>query len=114
MDDTYDWDEIEPHIVRHASGCRTWDGSPAEGVFRLVSEALGIPLPSRNGKCYRMPDCTMGKECVNPNHVGSLENYYRTLEGQRRDTPEPSEMCSGMKLTARDKRFLKSLNITCE
>jgi hypothetical protein len=114
MSGTNNWDDIEPHIKRHESGCWTWDGSPVEGVFRIVAEALGASLPSRNGKYYRMPDCTVGKKCVNPNHIGTIEDYWRTLDGRRQDIPEPCETSTGMKLTPRDKRFLKSLNIGWE
>ncbi len=113
MGDNNDWDDIEPHIERHESGCWTWDGSPVKGkVFRIIVDALGTPIPNGHGKLYRMPDCTVGRKCVNPNHIGNIEEYWRTLDGRRQDIPEPSETGTGMKLTPRDKSFLKSLNIS--
>jgi hypothetical protein len=51
---------------------------------------------------------------VNPNHIGTIEDYWRTLDGRRQDIPEPSERSTGMKLTSPDKRFLKRLNIGWE
>jgi hypothetical protein len=38
MSSTNNWDEIEPHIKRHESGCWTWDGSPVESKpFRVIA-----------------------------------------------------------------------------
>ena len=30
---------------------------------------------------YRMPDCAIGMDCVNPDHVGTSEQYMRRLHG---------------------------------
>ena len=49
-------------------------------------------------------------KCVNPNHVGTIEDYWRMVYTQRQDIPEPSETGEGMKLTLRNKRFLCEKN----
>jgi len=109
--DTNSWSEVEPHIERHKSGCWTWDASPVEGnVYRIVAKAYGAPLPIGIGKLYRMPDCKFGMKCVNPNHIGTKEDYFLTLDGQRRDWPEP-KTGNGIGLTKQDREFLKKLKI---
>jgi hypothetical protein len=115
MNTPTDWGEVEVHIKRHESGCWTWNGSPVEGnVYRIVAEACGAPTRNWNGKLYRMPDCTVGRKCVNPNHIGTIEDYMITLDGRRRDIPESMETGTGVKLTKLDRRFLKSLRIVWE
>ena len=115
MSNANDWYDIEPHIERHKSGCWTWDGSPVEGnVYRNVARACGAPTPNWDGKLYRMPDCSVGRKCVNPNHIGTIEDYWRTLDGLRQDIPEPSKPGAGMTLTTQDKRFLKTLRVVWE
>jgi hypothetical protein len=115
MSSTNNWENIEPHIERHESGCWSWDGTPVEGkVFRVVAEAYGAPLPNAQVNLYRMPDCTLGMRCVNPNHIGTRADYIDTVDGRRQDWPEPPKKGTGLKLTPRDKRFLKTLNIGWE
>jgi hypothetical protein len=115
MDNTSDWGEVEANIARHESGCWTWVGAPTTcNVYRFVAEAYGAPLPFGLGKLYRMPDCTLGKECVNPNHIGTGEDFVRALNGRRQEIPEPPMMATGVKLTPRDRRFLKTLRIEWE
>jgi hypothetical protein len=115
MDNTSDWGEVEAHIERHEGGCWTWDGSPVDGnVYRVVAEACGAPLPVGLGKLYRMPDCKLGKACVNPNHLGTGEDFVLSVNGRRQEIPEPSKRETGVKLTPQDKRFLKSLRIGWE
>jgi hypothetical protein len=112
MGESNDRGSVKVNLKRHKSGCWTWVGAPMTcNVYRYVAEALGAPLPNGHGKLYRMPNCTVGRKCVNPNHIGTIENYWRTLDGRRQDTPEPCERGIGMKLTPRDKRFLKTLKI---
>jgi hypothetical protein len=113
MCETNDWGSVEVNLKRHASGCWTWVGAPLDcNVYRYVADALGAPIPNGHGKLYRMPDCTVGRKCVNPNHIGTLQDYYLSLDGRRQDIPEPSETVTGMKLTPKDKRLLKRLNIS--
>jgi hypothetical protein len=115
MNNSHDWDDVEAHIERHEGGCWTWDGSSVDGnVYRVVAEAYGAPLPVGRGKLYRMPDCTMGKECVNPNHICTGEDFVSALNGRRQEIPEPPMMATGVKLTPKDRRFLKSLRISWE
>jgi len=113
MYDTNDWRSIEVHIERHESGCWTWDGSPLDGnVYRIVAEAYGAPLPDTN--LFRMPGCTLGKECVNPNHIGTEADFALALKGQRREIPQPSRTVTKVRLTKLDRQFLKSLRIVWE
>jgi hypothetical protein len=109
-DNAYSWSEVEVHIIRHPSGCWTWDGLPVDGnVYRIIAEAYGAPLPTE--KLYRMPDCKLGKACVNPNHLGTGADYILSLKGQRQEIPEPSRMGRVLQLTEQDRRFLKNLQI---
>jgi hypothetical protein len=115
MDKTSDWGEVEAHIERHEGGCWTWVGAPMTcNVYCFVAEAYGAPLPVGLGKLYRMPDCRLGKECVNPNHIGTGEDFVLAVKGERREIPEPSKTDAGINLTPRDRRFLKSLRISWE
>jgi hypothetical protein len=115
MDNTSDWGEVEAHIERHEGGCWTWDGSPVEGnVYRFVAEAYGAPLAFGRGKLFRMPDCKLGKECVNPNHIGTAKDFFRALNGQGQEIPEPPKMATGVRLTPKDRRFLRALRIRWE
>ena len=111
MNNSHNWGEVESHIERHESGCWTWDGSPVDGnVYCVVAEAYGAPFPSGR-KLFRMPECKLGKPCVNPNHVGTNEDFVRALNGRRREIREPSKMAITIKLTQKDRRFLRSLRI---
>jgi hypothetical protein len=110
MDDTSNWNDVAAHIDRHDSGCWTWDGSPLEGnVYRVIAGAYGAPLPA--GKLYRMPNCKLGKACVNPNHLGTSADFVLALNGRRQEIPEPPKTVAAFDLTARDMQFLKSLRI---
>ncbi len=60
-----------------------------------------------------MPDCKLGKDCVNPNHLGTGADYVLASNGRRQEIPEPSRTVM-VKLTAEDRRFLKSLRIVWE
>ena len=78
-------------------------------MYRVIAEAYGAPLPA--GKLYRMPECKLGKECVNPNHLGTETDYVLALNGRRQEIPEPSRAVKVIKLTPQDRRFLKSLRV---
>ncbi len=112
MDNASDWSILEPHIERREDcGCWTWDGSPLEGnVYRIIAEAYGAPLPA-GPKLYRMPECKLGKECVNPNHLGTGADYVLSLNGRRQEIPEPSRAVRVVRLTELDRQFLKSVRI---
>jgi hypothetical protein len=109
------WNDIEAHIARHDGGCWTWDGTPVDGnVYRIVAEACGIYFPVGRGKLYRMPECKLGTECVNPSHIGTGADFGRALNGRRQEVPEPSKMATGITLTQKDRRFLKNLRVRWE
>ena len=113
MDNAYNWHEVEVHIERHESGCWTWDGAPLYGnVYRIVAEAYGTPLPAGQ-KLYRMPDCKLGKECVNPNHLGTGADYVLALNGRRQEVPESPKSVT-IKLAPQDRGFLTRLRILWE
>jgi hypothetical protein len=78
-------------------------------IYRVVAEAYGVPLPAGQ-KLYRMPGCTVGRKCVNPNHLGTGEDFVLSLQGKRKEVPEPSK--AG--ITPQDRQFLKSLRIEWE
>jgi hypothetical protein len=111
MDNAFGWSDVEPHIERrNDSGCWTWDGTPLEGnVYRFVAEAYGAPLPTE--KLYRMPDCKLGKQCVNPNHLGTGADFVLALNGRRQEIPEPSSTIGVVRLTERDREFLRSVKV---
>lgn len=105
------WADVEKHIERHACGCWTWDGAPlACNAYRFLAEAYGTPLPMGH-TLYRMPGCALVDECVNPSHIGTGEEFMRAVQRQLQDVPDQPETATELKLTARDKRFLKSLKI---
>src|ERR1700694_1532977 len=105
MDNAKHWSDVEAHIRRHNSGCWAWSGAPVEGnVYRFVAEAYGAPLPAGQ-KLYRMPNCKLGKQCVNPNHLGTGADYVLALNGRRQEIPEPPKTVT-LKLTPQDRRFL--------
>ncbi len=114
MSNCDDWNDVEAHIERREGGCWTWDGSPvACNVYRLVAEAYGAPLPTGR-KLYRMPGCKLGKDCVNPNHIGTGEDYMLALDGQRRRWSEPQKNVTEIRLSKQDREFLKALRIRWE
>ena len=80
-------------------------------VYRFVAEAYGAPLPLGQGKLYRMPDCKLGKACVNPNHIGTDEDFVRAVNGRRKESPGRSKTVPMVRLTRLDRRFLRGLNI---
>jgi hypothetical protein len=109
------WNDLEPHIERHEGGCWTWDGTPIDGnVYLIVAEACGIYFPVGRGELYRMPECKLGKECVNPSHIGTGADFVRALNGRRQKIRELSKKVSEVKLTPKDMRFLKGLRIRWE
>jgi len=111
MDNTRDWNDVEAHIERRDNGgCWTWDGSPLQGnVSRVIAEAYGAPLPT--GKLYRMPECKLGKDCVNPNHLGTSADFVLALNGRRQEIPEPPRAVRIVRLTELDREFLKSVKV---
>jgi hypothetical protein len=114
MDNASNWNDVAAHIDRHDSGCWTWSGAPVEGnVYRVIAEAYGAPLPA-GPKLYRMPDCKLGKECVNPNHLGTGADFVLALKGRRQEIPEPPRMGMGVRLTERDREFLRSIKVRWE
>ena len=113
MDETHNWDAVEPHIIRHPSGCWVWDGFPVAGnIYRVIAEAVGCPLPVGQ-KMYRMPECQIGRDCVNPNHLGTGADFVLALNGRRQEIPEPPKTGT-VELTARDRLFLEALRISWE
>jgi len=113
MDNASNWSEVEAHIGRREDGCWIWDGPRMEcNVYRFVAEAYGAPLPTE--KLYRMPDCKLGKTCVNPNHLGTGADFVLALNGRRQEIPEPPRTDRVVQLTEQDRRFLKSLRIRWE
>ena len=115
MNNSYDWGEVEAHIKRLDGGCWTWDGTPVDGnVYRIIAEAYGIFFPVGSGKLYRMPECQLGKLCVNPNHIGTAKDFVLAVHGRRRETAEPTKTGTGIWLTMEDRRFLKALRILWE
>ena len=111
MERAYEWSEVEPHIIRHDSGCWTWDGFPVDGnVYRIIAEACGSPLPEGQ-KLFRMPGCELGKPCVNPAHLGTSVDYVLSLNGRRVEVAEPPSAVRMVRLTKQDRQFLKSLRI---
>lgn len=114
MDNASNWNDVAAHIERHDSGCWVWDGAPVGGnVYRVVAEAYGAPLPAGQ-KLYRMPDCKLGKGCVNPNHLGTGADYVLALNERRQEIPELPRTVKVVRLTELDRRFLKSLRIRWE
>jgi hypothetical protein len=112
MDNTSNWNEVEAHIERRENGCWIWDGFPVAGnIYRYIAEAYGTPLPT--GKLYRMPECKIGRDCVNPTHLGTGADYVLALNGRRHEAPEPPKTGT-VELTARDRIFLKALRISWE
>jgi hypothetical protein len=111
MDNNHDWDIIKCSIERREDGCWRWVGVllPEGNVYRVVAEAYGAPLPARE-KMYRMPECKLGKTCVNPNHLGTAEDFVLTVNGRRQQIPEPSRTAT-IALTTSDRRFLRELKI---
>ncbi len=111
MDNTYDWFDIEPHIEKHKNGCWTWLGALLEGnIYRLVAEACGCPLPAGQ-KLFRMPDCALEKNCINPAHLGTSVDFVLALKGRRVSMPEPLSAVRMVRFTEQDRQFLKSLRI---
>jgi hypothetical protein len=71
------WNDIE----RHENGCWTWSKPCECNVIRLFAELFDKPLPAGR-KLYRMPECHLGKECVNPDHVGTVEEWMSRVRQQ--------------------------------
>jgi hypothetical protein len=110
MDNASNWSEVEAHIERREDGCWIWDGPRMEcNVYRFVAEAYGAPLPTE--KLYRMPDCKLGKQCVNPNHLGTGADFVLALNGRRQEIPEPPRTVRAVRLTELDKEFLRSIKV---
>ena len=71
--------------------------------MRLLAELEQIPLPMGK-KLYRMPNCVLGKMCVNPQHVGTSEQYIRQID-PRNETIQTT-------FTADDVRLLREMKIS--
>jgi hypothetical protein len=112
MDNANDWSTLEPHIERREDcGCWLWSGAPPEGnVYRIIAEAIGCPLPA-GVKLYRMPECKLGKSCVNPSHLGTGVDFVLALNGRRQEIPEPPKTVRVVRLTKLDREFLKSVKV---
>jgi hypothetical protein len=115
MDNAYSWSDLESHIERREdNGCWTWDGFPLEGnVYRIIAKAYRAPLPAGQ-KLYRMPECKLGKACINPSHLGTAADFVLALNGRREEIPEPPRAVKVVRLTKLDRLFLKSLRISWE
>ncbi len=70
-------------VVLQENDCWRWKGASDCSVIRLLAELGGKPLPV-NTRLYRMPECQLGKECVNPEHVGTSEQWVARISGKRR------------------------------
>jgi hypothetical protein len=66
------WADVEKH--EDEDGCWTWSKPSGCNVIRLLAELSGKPLPAGR-KMYRMPECLTGAKCVNPEHVGTAEQW---------------------------------------
>jgi hypothetical protein len=113
--DVDNWGNVEANIKRHEGGCWTWVGAPLTcNVYRFVAEAYGSPLPVGR-KLYRIPGCIMGKECVNPSHLGiGVDGFMLAQRMRRQEILEPSKTATVIKLTPEDGEFLRSLRISWE
>lgn len=69
------WQDV--HI--HESGCWGFTGPRWCSVIRLLADLAGESLPV-NKKMFRMPECTLGSECVNPEHVGTSRDLAARQE----------------------------------
>jgi hypothetical protein len=74
------WNDVE----MHKSGCWTWKGFAGCNIIRLLAELSGKPLPI-GMKLYRMSECAMGKDCVNPDHVGTGRQWRRRVQSGEGD-----------------------------
>ncbi len=72
------WNDVE----MHENGCWTWSRRAECNIIQLLAELSGNPLPM-NSKLYRMPDCGLGRNCVNPEHVGTSERWIARIQAQR-------------------------------
>jgi hypothetical protein len=68
-------------VQRHENGCWGWPGRKPEcNIIRLLADLSGKPLPALR-RMYRMPGCALGKQCVNPDHVGTAEEWMLRTQG---------------------------------
>jgi hypothetical protein len=67
-------------VQRHENGCWTWAGQSGCNIIRLLADLSGKPLPVLR-RMYRMPKCELGKDCVNPDHVGTAEEWMLRNHG---------------------------------
>ena len=66
---------IMADVDMHEGGCWTWNKPSECNIIQLLAKLIGRDLPVGRGRLYRMPECTMGKVCVNPFHVGTSEEW---------------------------------------
>jgi hypothetical protein len=67
-------------VDKHESGCWTW-GKPSEcNILQILARLCGRRLPPGRATLYRMPECVMGKDCVNPFHVGTSEEWLSSVK----------------------------------
>lgn len=74
---------IMADVERHDNGCWTWTGPKGCNIIRRLAELSAKPLPA-NRRMYRMPECELGAECVNPEHVGTADEWSRAMRRLRR------------------------------
>ena len=94
-------DAIWRDVLKHASGCWTWTGPKICRVVCILADMTGNPLPIGR-KMYRMPHCSLGIQCVNPQHVGTGEDYLWHLRARH---------SAGDQFTQDDLRFLSRLGV---
>jgi hypothetical protein len=70
---------IMTDVDMHEGGCWTWNKPSECNVIQMLAALIGRELPEGRKKLYRMPECTMAKVCVNPQHVGTLEEFEEAV-----------------------------------
>jgi hypothetical protein len=73
------WNDVQ----KHEDGCWTWNGPTGCSIIRLLARLCDHSLPV-GVKMYRMPECDMGADCVNPFHVGTSEEWMARMRRSRR------------------------------
>ena len=68
------------HITKLESGCWQWTGAANKpGIHRIVADLCGMRYPV-GVAVYHMPECVLGDACVNPEHVGTREEWNRVVK----------------------------------
>jgi hypothetical protein len=77
------------NILLTESGCWQWVGEPTTTKMHVyVAELCHATLP--RGQKYRMPDCVLGDECLNPSHVGTKAEWNSVVRHEL-GSREPSK-----------------------